>query len=56
MTVTSVDKDVGFTLTLTVVADFDVAIGRVWRYRSTRDCWNAGGDRRATRRPCRSTT
>ena len=30
MTVTSVDKDVG-RLTLTVVADFDVAIGRVWR-------------------------
>ena len=55
MTVTSVDKDFD-DLTLTLVADFDAPIERVWQlWADPRQAGALVGAARPTRRPSRST-
>jgi len=55
MSVTSVDKDFDH-LTLTLVGDFGAPLERVWQLWADPRQLDAGGDRRATRRPWSSTT
>ena len=56
MSVVSVEKDFD-SLSLTLVADFDAPIERVWQlWADPRQLERWWGDRRLTRRPWRSTT